>query len=258
MRVAPLQQDVLLGSHDEERRAKGEHEEAFEIDVGPIHDVEGAGLGADLVEDVDVVHFAVGNADKRGDVASQVQQRVHLHGSLAPAELGPREQREAQVDGGRVQSVEGLIEIQADRIAGVQGPRDANQDLGEISIDPPVARLVGVGQCRACDLAAESHVVELGAERTQAGFDIAEAFAVAQLGEGHAQELVPAGESLLLVVAPVTSDTLLKLIGGKVIQELRKDGATEVHAPLLALLRVRPWAPFSSSAISNLKNPNGT
>ena len=52
MRVEPLEQDVLLGSHDEERRAEGEHDEAFEIDVGPIHDVEGAGLGADLVEDV--------------------------------------------------------------------------------------------------------------------------------------------------------------------------------------------------------------
>ena len=45
MRVAPLEQDVLLGSHDEERRAEGEHEEAFEIHVGPIHNVEGAGLG---------------------------------------------------------------------------------------------------------------------------------------------------------------------------------------------------------------------
>ena len=131
------------------------------------------------------MHFAVGNADKRGDVASQVQQRVHLHGSLALTELGPREQREAQVDGGRVQSVETLIEIHADRIAGVQGPCDANQDLGEIGIDPPVARLVSVGQCGARHLGAESHVVELGAERTQARFDIAQAFAVAQLGERH-------------------------------------------------------------------------
>ena len=114
---------------------------------------------------------------------------------MRPAELGPGEQREAQVDGGRVQSVEGLIEIHADRMAGVQGPRDANQDLGEISINLPVARLVGVGQCRACDLAAESHVVELGAERTQAGFDVAQAFAVGQLGERHAEELIPAGEA---------------------------------------------------------------
>ena len=35
----------LLGADDEERRAEGEHEEAFEIDVGSIHNVEGAGLG---------------------------------------------------------------------------------------------------------------------------------------------------------------------------------------------------------------------
>ena len=35
------------------------HVEALEIDVGPIHDVERAGLGKDLVEDVDVMHFAI-------------------------------------------------------------------------------------------------------------------------------------------------------------------------------------------------------
>ncbi len=48
------------------------------------------------------MRFSVGNANKRGDIPSQVQQRVHLHGSFAAAKLGPREQREAQVDGGRV------------------------------------------------------------------------------------------------------------------------------------------------------------
>ena len=128
------------------------------------------------------MHFAVGNADKCGDIAPQVQQGVHLHGSLALSELCPREQREAQVDGGRVQRVQTLIQVHADRVADVQGPRDANQDLGEIGIDPPVARFVGVGQCGARHLGAESHAVELGAERTQARFDIAEAFAVGQLG----------------------------------------------------------------------------
>ena len=88
------------------------------------------------------MRFASGNADKRGDVTPQLQQRVHLEGGLVPAELGPGEQREAQIDGGRVQSVETLIEIHADRIAGVQRPRDANQDLGEIGIDPPVAEAI--------------------------------------------------------------------------------------------------------------------
>ena len=93
------------------------------------------------------------------------------------------------------QRVETLIEIHADRIAGVQRPRDANQDLGEIGIDPPVARLVGVGQGGARDVAAESHVVELGAKRTQARFDIAQAFAVGQLGRTPSRGTDPSRRS---------------------------------------------------------------
>jgi len=101
-RIAPLEQDVLLGAYDEERRAQGEYEEPLEIDVAAIQDVERARFRKDLVEDVDVVHGAVGNADKRGDVAMQIQQRVHFDGGLVLAKLGPGEQREAQVDGGRI------------------------------------------------------------------------------------------------------------------------------------------------------------
>ncbi len=119
MRVAPLEQDVLLGSHDEERRAESEHEEAFEIDVGPIHDVERAGLRADLVEDVDVVHFASSNADERGNIAVQIQQRVHLHGGFLLAESRPRKQRQAEVDCCRVESVQSLVQVHTDRVVGI-------------------------------------------------------------------------------------------------------------------------------------------
>ena len=48
------------------------------------------------------MHLAIGNADKRGDVAVQVQQRMQLEGRFILAELGPREQGEAEVDGGGV------------------------------------------------------------------------------------------------------------------------------------------------------------
>ena len=170
----------------------------------------------------------VGNADKRGDVTPQVQQRVHLQGGLVPAELGPGEQREAQIDGGRVQSVETLIEIHADRIAGVQRPRDANQDLGEIGIDPPVARLVGVGQCGARHLGAESHVVELGAERTQARFDVAQAFAVGQLGK----KLIPARKAAQFVIAAIASYAFTEFVARELIHQLCEDGPAKVHASL--------------------------
>ena len=125
-------------------------------------------------------------------------------------------------------------------MAGVQRPRDANQDLGEISINLPVARLVGVGQCRACDLAAESHVVELGAERTQAGFDIAEAFAVGQLGERHAEELIPTEEAAPSAIPVVAAYAAAEFAIRKEADQLGEYGASEVHEPLSDASEVVP------------------
>ena len=95
------------------------------------------------------MRFAIGNADKRGDVARRSNSVCIFTAALCRRNLAQGNSERHRFDGGRVQSVETLIEIHADRIAGVQRPRDANQDLGEIGIDPPVARLVGVGQCGA-------------------------------------------------------------------------------------------------------------
>src|SRR5260370_8062139 len=78
MRVAPLEQHVLLRACHKKRRAEGEHEEALEIEVAPIDHVERARLGNNLVEDIHVMHFSVSNANECGDVATQIEQRVHL------------------------------------------------------------------------------------------------------------------------------------------------------------------------------------
>src|SRR2546428_7668083 len=48
------------------------------------------------------MHFSVGNANKSGDVAVQIEQRVHLDGTFGFAELGPGKQREAKIDRSRV------------------------------------------------------------------------------------------------------------------------------------------------------------
>ena len=58
-----------------------------------------------------VVHFAVGDADERGDIAVQVQQRMHLHRGLVLTKPGPGKQSQAEIDGGRVQRVQTLLQI---------------------------------------------------------------------------------------------------------------------------------------------------
>ena len=50
---------------------------------------------------------------------------------------------------------------------------------------------------------ANPKVIELGVLRAQTGFDVAQALAIGQLREGHAQELIQAGERLDLPLARI-------------------------------------------------------
>jgi hypothetical protein len=95
--------------------------------------IELTSFGKELIQNVHVMHFAVGNADKRGDISVQIQQRMHLHRRLLP-KLGPRKEREAKIDGGGVQSIQTLVQIDIDRIARIQRACDSDQDLRKVGI----------------------------------------------------------------------------------------------------------------------------
>ena len=59
------------------------------IGVAFVHDIEGVGLENDIVEKVDIMHLTARNADKRGNIGSQVQLGMHLDGAFASAMLRP-------------------------------------------------------------------------------------------------------------------------------------------------------------------------
>ena len=99
VRVKTAQLSVGFGAHDEEGVRPVQGVEPGEVHVGPVHDVEGAGLGHQQVHDVDVVELAGGDVDEGRDGAAQVEKCVQLDRRLGLAEVGPREQRETQIDG---------------------------------------------------------------------------------------------------------------------------------------------------------------
>jgi hypothetical protein len=76
---------------------------------------------------------------------------------------------------------------------------------------------------------ADAGVIEFRAEGRQTGFDVAQAFAPRQLGEGRHEKLFVSGEFADTEVAVVTGDTLVELIFGQMVEELGEDGATFVH-----------------------------
>ena len=60
-------------------------EEPFEVHVAPVHDVEGAWLRQQDIEDVDVVQLAVGDMDESRDIAPQIQQGMEFDRRLGGA-----------------------------------------------------------------------------------------------------------------------------------------------------------------------------
>src|SRR5215469_17973415 len=92
VRVAPLKQNILFRADNEECRAECEHKQAGEIQVAAIHNVECTSFRNELVQDVHIPGFAIGDADKRRNIAVQVEQGMHLHSRLVATKLGPGEQ----------------------------------------------------------------------------------------------------------------------------------------------------------------------
>ena len=109
------------------------------------------------------------------------------------------------------------------------------------------ADFVGVRQGVARDAAAKTHVIQLRLLRAQTGFDVAQTFAPGELRESQAEKLIPAGETLDLVIASIALDTPAKLRQREKIHHLRKDSPTRVHVPSLSDL----WNGDSLSVISN-------
>jgi hypothetical protein len=230
MRIQPPEREVLPGAGDEECSGPRPAVEPLEVEVAAVHNVEGAGFGHEVVQEVDVVDFGRCYADKRGDIAAQVEQRVHLHGVLRALELRPGKERHAQVDDRGVQGVDRTVQFDAERFAGIERPRFVDQDLRKVGVNAPVATIVGVAERAARHPATNAQVVQPPLERLQAGDDVAQALAISQLGKCQAEKLVPTREGPCAMVATIARHALAKLVDGQVIDELGENGSSAVHA----------------------------
>src|ERR1039458_3509487 len=108
--------------------------------------------------------------------------------------------------------IQALVEVHAERLVGVERPRDFNQDMGKLGEDAPVACFVGVGQSAARHRAAKPQVIEFPGHGSEAGFDVPQALAVSQLREGHRQVLIPVRKLPRLRMIVVTGHAFLKLL----------------------------------------------
>ena len=234
--VTPLELGIGLGTGDEEGVGLMNHKQSLEIQVPAIEQVVSARLDVQQVQGVDLVSLAVADVNECGDGAAQVQKGVQFDSRLVRAKRCPRINRQAQIYRRGIEGVDGCIQVDRQRVLGIQRTRHGDQVLREVGVDLPRPSCIGIGQGVARNsLAAQTHVIQPLGLGTQIDLDVAQRLAVGQLGEGHGQELVHAGELLDFVIATVSGHASTKSAQWQEGHELRENKLALVHeGPLRA------------------------
>src|ERR1017187_6563877 len=81
---------------------------------------------------------------------------MQLDRALAATELRPGEQGQTQIDGGGVEGINGLGQVHGERLVAVEVAGHTDEHLGEVAIDAPVAKFVGIGERGARNAIAEA------------------------------------------------------------------------------------------------------
>src|SRR5882724_9180546 len=125
------------------------------------------------IQDIDIVEFPVADMNEARDGTAQVEQGVQLDRSLGLAKRGPGKQRQAKIDGGGVQRIHSVGQIHRQRFVRIKLAGDDYQSLSKFVVDAPVARLVGIGQCAATDVATYAKIIKLRGLCPQTGLNVA-------------------------------------------------------------------------------------
>jgi len=201
---------------------------------------------------VNVVQLAIRHVDEARDVAAQVQQRVHLDRRFGGAEMRPRKDRQTKVDRRRIERIDRVGKVETQILVDVQPPRLGDQSLGQLCVNAPVARFVGIGQRRAPHRIAEAHGIEFRDLYRQAGLDVAQALPIGQLGEGHGPIMLGARQRPHPLITPVPRDNPGERAPRQKIHQLGEKRLATVHRRLLGNL---PKSARSSSNRHHSKSP---
>ena len=228
-RIEAPEPEVGFGPGDKKGQCLMDSIKAIEIQIPTVDDVKGSWFEDQLIQDGDVVNFAMSNDNEGGNTSPEVQESVQFHSGFVGSEFGPRKKRQTQIDGGGIQGIGRLVQFDTEGIVDVEATRLANEDLGKVRIDSPIPDLIGMSEGVAGDVASKTHMIEFSLSRTETGFDVSEALPISKLSKGHAEKLIQAGEGLHLVVAVVPLHAFSKFVGGEELHQLSKDGFADIH-----------------------------
>jgi hypothetical protein len=154
---------------------------------------------------------------------------VRLDVCLGFAKRCPVEQAQKQIDGGGIQWVASIFEIELQVLVQIKLASAPDQKRSQVGSDSPVARLVGICQGAAVNAVAKFHGVQLAQVGSQGHFYVSEALAPSQLGKSHDPKLLGATQAAHTLIAAIERHDARKACPWDELHDLRKKGIADIH-----------------------------
>ena len=184
-----------------------------------------------MVQPANIVLTGVGDVDAGGNWTPQIDLGVQLDAGFGTAEVGPRKQRQRQIDSRRVQRVDCVLQFQAQIFSGIERSGLAHEALSQVLPQPPIPLFVGIGQGRFGHRFGKAQMIEGLRLGIQTSGDIPQSLAPGELGEGHANELLATPEMADPRLGIVTLDQAVEGLPTYKVEHLRQDVAARIHGP---------------------------
>lgn len=222
--------DVVLGPRNEEGAVPvNAVEQAEEVNVSLVQQIDCTHLNAEVIQHLDIVYGRLRKMNEHREIAAQVELGVHLDTGLCLPELGPGAEAETETDRATVKSIDGVVQVEPERVVRIQGTDFVDEDLAQVGIDAPVAEFVGLRQCIAGNGIADPVHVQLMGDCRQARFHVPKAALVRILGQTHHKKLVVTGKVPDAIVPVVTGHAIVELASWDEGHNLGKYCASFVH-----------------------------
>src|SRR5437660_148570 len=102
---------TLSGTDDKESSGLMDSVQSSKMQVATVQQISRSSFPDQLVHDQRIVDFASGDDHDRWNIAAKIEQGVQFHRRFATTKLSPGKERQTQIDGCRVQSIDRLLQF---------------------------------------------------------------------------------------------------------------------------------------------------
>jgi hypothetical protein len=163
------------------------------VGIAPIINDDGSGGEVKFPGDPHIRDLAFAQDGKLRKVSIVVQEEVQFDRPFGPSEMGPVKDAQAQVDGGRVEADQFVLESEF-LLSRNLASTSVEQLNKEMLIKLPGTVLIRIGQGGAAG-SRDSKMFQFPLTASQASGNLPEGMSSTQLAEQHGHKLSPAGES---------------------------------------------------------------